>query len=92
MLGELNSSHQGFNTSGDDESIALSSRTLETGIIFKEQEPFTVNKIVRRSAADKAGIDIEPGDILVKVNDEQVQAGIDRNYYFTKPSLDRELK
>ena len=92
MLGELNSSHQGFSTNGDDEAIALSNRTMETGIIFNEQSPFTVKKIVSRSPADKKGIDIAPGDILVKVNDEPVQPGVDRNYYFTQPSLDKELK
>jgi C-terminal processing protease CtpA/Prc len=92
MLGELNSSHQGFSTGGDDEAIALSNRTMETGIIFNEQSPFTVNKIVKRSAADKNGVDIKPGDILVKVNEELVQPGTDRSYYFTLPSLDKELK
>lgn len=92
MLGELNSSHQGFNSIGDDETIALNSRTLETGIIFEDQESFTVKKVVKRSASDKKGIDIKPGDILIKVNDEVVQPGMDRNFYFTKPSLDKELK
>jgi len=92
MFGELNSSHQGFSTSGDDETIALGNRTMETGILFDDQSPFTVHKIVKRSAVDKKGIDIKPGDILVKVNDELVQAGMDRNYYFTQPSLDKELK
>ncbi|MEO5888706.1 MAG: S41 family peptidase [Ferruginibacter sp.] len=92
MLGELNSSHQGFGTFGDDEAIVLTNRTMETGIIFKEQEPYTVQKIVRRSVAERKGIDVKPGDVLVKVNDEQVQPGRDRNYYFTKPSVDKELK
>lgn len=92
MLGELNSSHQGFSTSGDDETIALANRTMETGIIFNDVSPLTVQKIVQRSAADKKGIDIKPGDVLVKVNDEFVQLGKDRNYYFTLPSLDKELK
>ncbi len=92
MLGELNSSHQGFNTTGGDETVALSNLTMETGIVFKEQEPYTVQKIVKRSAAEKKGIDIRPGDLLVKVNNEQVQGGIDRSYYFTRPSMDKELK
>jgi tricorn protease len=91
MLGELNSSHQGFNSSGDDETIALSNRTMETGILFEEKEPYKVKHVVKRSAADKKGIDIRPGDVLISVNDEKVEAGKDRNYYFSKPSLDREL-
>ncbi|MEJ7588104.1 MAG: S41 family peptidase [Ferruginibacter sp.] len=92
MLGELNSSHQGFGTNGEDETITLTNRTMETGILFKEEEPYTVQKIVRRSAAERKGIDIREGDILVKVNEELVQEGRDRNYYFTRPSLDKELK
>ncbi len=92
MLGELNSSHQGFGTNGDDETIALQNRTMETGVIFEDNDPYKVKYIVKRSAADKKGIDIKPGDVLVKVNDETVKTTTDRNYYFTLPSLDRELK
>ncbi len=92
MLGELNSSHQGFGTFGNDETIALTNRTMETGVIFENDDPFKVKYIVKRSAADKKGIDIKPGDVLVKVNDEGVDVKKDRDYYFTLPSLDRELK
>ncbi|HNU87975.1 MAG TPA: S41 family peptidase [Ferruginibacter sp.] len=91
MLGELNSSHQGFGTFGDDETIALSNRTMETGVLFEDNDPFKVKYVVKRSAADKKSIDIKPGDVLVKVNDEAVDSKKDRNYYFTQPSLDREL-
>lgn len=92
MLGELNSSHQGFGTFGDDENIALANRTMETGVIFENDNPYKVKYVVKRSAADHKGIDIKPGDILVKVNNETVGAQKDRNYYFTLPSLDREMK
>jgi C-terminal processing protease CtpA/Prc len=92
MLGELNSSHQGFGTGGDDETIALQNRTMETGVIFEDNEPYKVKYVVDRSAADKKGIDIKPGDVLVKVNDESVTTTTDRNYYFTQPSLDKELR
>jgi tricorn protease len=92
MLGELNSSHQGFSTGGDDENIALANRTMETGIIFEETDPYKVKYIVKASNADKKSIDIRPGDVLVKVNDEPVDKNLDRYYYFSKPSLDREMK
>jgi Tol biopolymer transport system component/C-terminal processing protease CtpA/Prc len=92
MLGELNSSHQGFGTFGDDETIALQNRTMETGVVFEDNEPYKVKYIVSRSAADKKGIDIKAGDVLVKVNDEAVKVNTDRNYYLTQPSLDKELK
>lgn len=92
MLGELNSSHQGFSSFGDDENISLKNTTMETGIIFSDDDPYKVNYILRQTAADKSSIDLKPGDELVKVNDEKVEADIDRYYYFTKPSLDKELK
>lgn len=92
MLGELNSSHQGFNTFGDEEAIPLTNRTMETGLLFEDNDPFKVKYVVRRSAADRKGIDVKPGDMLVKVNDESVEKNIDRSYYFSKPSLDREMK
>lgn len=92
MLGELNSSHQGFNSFGTDETIALSNRTMETGILFEEGDPYKVKYVVKRSAAEKKSIEIRPGDVLVKVNDETVDKNRDRNYYFTKPSLDTELE
>jgi tricorn protease len=92
MLGELNSSHQGFSSFGEDETIPLQSRTMETGIFFEKEDPLKVKYLIRRSAADRKGVDIQPGDVLIKVNEETVNEKTDRNYYFTKPSLDRELK
>ncbi len=92
LLGELNSSHQGFGTFGDDETIVLQNQTMETGIIFENDDPYKVKYIARRSVADRKSIDIKSGDILVKVNDEDVDKSRDRNYYFTVPSRDRELR
>ena len=92
MLGELNSSHQGFGTFGDDETIALQNQTMETGIIFENENPYTVKYVAKRSVADRKSVDIRPGDVLVKVNDEEVDKNKDRNYYFTMPSRDRELR
>ncbi len=92
MLGELNSSHQGFSSSGDEEKLILSNTTMETGILFENTDPFTVQSIVKKSNADKKTIDVRPGDVLVKVNNEAVAKNIDRNYYFSKPSLDKEIK
>lgn len=92
MLGELNSSHQGFGTFGDDETIALQNQTMETGIIFSNENPYTVQYVARRSAADRKSVDVRPGDVLVKVNDVEVDKNKDRNYYFTVPSRDRELR
>ena len=91
MLGELNSSHQGFCSFGDDEKTSLSNATMETGIIFENNDPYKVKYVLDGSAADKKDVHLKPGDVLVKVNDETVDPAIDRYYYFTHPSLDKEL-
>jgi tricorn protease len=92
MLGELNSSHQGFTSFGDEENITLSNRTMETGIVFENADPYKVKYIAKRSNADKKSVDVKPGDVLVKVNDEAVDKNTDRNFYFSRPSMDREVK
>jgi tricorn protease len=92
MLGELNSSHQGFTSNGDEENLNLSSRTMETGIVFENTDPYKVKYVVKRSNADKKSVDVRPGDVLTKVNDEAVDQSMDRSYYFSKPSIDREVK
>jgi len=65
---------------------------METGIVFDNESPYKVKYIARRSNADKKSVDIQPGDVLEKVNDEKVDKSMDRNYYFTRPSLDRVLR
>ena len=91
MLGELNSSHQGFYSFGDDESVQYTASTIETGILFEDESPYKVKSIVARSIADRKGVDVQPGDELVKVNGIAVDKAVDRSYYFTHPSLDREV-
>jgi len=91
MLGELNSSHQGFNSFGEEERGRVNYTTLETGILYKESDPFTVERVVLRSAADHTGIDIQPGDILIKVNGEPVSASVPRDFYFYRPAMEPEI-
>lgn len=92
MLGELNSSHTGFSTFGDDENLSLTNRTVEPGILFEKDKPFTVKRIVARGPADKKEVTVKPGDVLVKVNGEDVDPTKDRAMYFTQPSADREMR
>jgi len=92
MLGELNSSHQGFYSGGSEESKNLHYRTMETGIVFSNDDPYKVESVLKNSNADKADINIEPGDRLKEVNGAAVDEKRDRNIYFTKPSLDKELQ
>lgn len=92
MLGELNSSHQGFSTSGSDEAVPFANRTMETGIIFENDNPYIVKYVVKRSAADKKGINILPGDELIEVDNVKVDKSRNRNIYFTSPSIGSEVQ
>lgn len=92
MLGELNSSHLGFNSSGREEQKNLRYVTNETGIVFAADNPYRVERIVNGSPANRLGRDIAPGDILIAVDGQSVDASVDRDFYFTKPSLADELR
>jgi len=90
MLGELNSSHMGFNSSGAEERKNLNYITNETGIIFDNEHPLKISRVAAKSNAF-SNTDIKPGDILKAVNGITVDEKIDRDYYFSKPSLDKEM-
>ena len=92
MLGELNTSHFGFYSNGDEEETYYGSRTLNPGIVFENENPYMVEFVPKRSASDKKSIDIEPGDILIAVDDRKVDVSINREYYFSRPSMDGELE
>jgi tricorn protease len=91
MLGELNSSHTGFTSFGDEETTFYKTATLGTGIIWDEDQPFKVKDLITYSPVDKKGIGLKPNDILVKVNDSEIDISANRELYFVKPSLDNEL-
>lgn len=92
MLGELNSSHTGFSSFGDDIKPPFTNQTAEPGLLWDETNPYKVTRIISRGPADKKDVDIKPGDILQQVNGETVNTAIDRNKYFTQPSADKELE
>lgn len=91
MLGELNSSHTGFSSSGEDESTLLTNATMETGIIFEDDDPYKVKYVLYGTASDKINVNVKPGDVLTKVNGVNVDPSMDRYYYLTRPSLDKEI-
>lgn len=91
LLGELNSSHIGFSSSGKEEATYLNYFTNETGIIFKKDEPYTVESIVRKSPAFLSGVDIKPGDQLIAVNGKNIDPRENRDAYFTTPKKQEEL-
>lgn len=92
MLGELNSSHLGFTSNGDEEKVYYKSATMNTGIIFENLDPYKVKSIIPLSPADKYDINIKPGDILTAVNNVKIQKDVNREKYFLTTSVDDEIE
>jgi tricorn protease len=91
MLGELNTSHIGFSSGGDEESTYYGSTTLSGGILFSKDNPWTVDRLVANSTAHRSGADIRSGDRLTAVNGVQVDTDQNREMYFSRPSMDQEM-
>ncbi len=91
MLGEVNSSHMGFGSRGDEEKTFHKVSSMATGVLFDENDPFLVKEVVVDSPADKKDIDIKPGDRLLAVNFKDVDPAMNREYYFAAPALAEEL-
>ena len=92
MLGELNSSHLGFYSNGDEEKTYHKMFTSETGIIFDNKNPYKVDHILEFSPADKKEISLKKGDILIRVNGEMVNGSLNREFYFSQPSIESEIE
>lgn len=91
MMGELNTSHFGFRSGGAEEETYYGSRSVATGILFSEEDPYVVSRIVKQSPADVKGKDIQQGDRLVAVNGININPGVNREKYFSAPSLGEEI-
>lgn len=91
MLGELNTSHFGFSSTGDEEKLYFGGKTMTAGIVFDEENPYRVNRILRNSPADLDPMPILPGDELIAVNGIRVDMSKNREYYFLAPSMPEEL-
>lgn len=91
MLGELNTSHFGFYSFGKEEELYHGTQTLATGIIFNNDNPYIVERIVSEGPTDVKGKDIQKGDKLVAVNGQRVDEKQNRESYFTNPKFDAEI-
>ncbi|MDR1895932.1 MAG: hypothetical protein LBR10_03990 [Prevotellaceae bacterium] len=90
MLGELNSSHLGFSSSGSEEHKATSIRSTATGILFDNLSPYTVASVLKESPAYLAENKVAPGDELIAVNGVAVDRSRNREYYFASPVSEKE--
>jgi tricorn protease len=91
LLGELNTSHFGFSSSGSEEQVKQRSRTLALGIEFAKEDPYRVERVLTDGPADVFGKDIQPGDRLVAVAGQTVDSKANREMYLARPSIDEEV-
>ena len=91
MLGELNTSHFGFNSFGKEERVYYGTQTLATGILFDNENPYTIERIVSESPTDVRGKNLRRGDKLIAVNRKKVNTKSNRESYFTNPKFSSEI-
>lgn len=91
MLGELNASHTGFSSTGNEEKPFHQARTAETGIVFDNLRPFVVQKIMPGSALDLSSPLVKPGDLLVGVNGRRIALDENRNRLFYFAEVPQEI-
>ena len=91
MLGDLNSSHLGFSSNGPEDQTRYRVYAHETGILFDNENPYKVEKIIKDSPTDKSDMNIKPGDILLAVDGVVVNQKDNREKYFALPLQKEEL-
>lgn len=91
MLNELNSSHMGFSSAGKEEETLTRYVTAATGLIFSNEQPYTLERVVAGSRADYSGNPLIGGDRLVAVNGVRVNERVSREFYFTSATLPKEM-
>ncbi len=92
MLGELNTSHFGFRSRGEEENTFYKTVTQGVGIQFSNSAPYTVSHIIKDGPADVSGKNIRVGDKLIAINNEKIDEDTNRESYFIRPSLDKEMQ
>jgi len=93
MLGELNSSHLGFRSSGNEVEAPLTKTySMETGIIWDNANPYTIDRILTDSPANTVEAGIQKGDLLVAVNGVKVDPKINRESYLAAAVQNPEVK
>lgn len=92
LLGELNSSHLGFNSTGTEEKTETKMHSIVTGILFDNQDSYSVAGILPGSAADKVEIDVRRGDRLVAVDGMRIVPSVNRERYLSTPLQKEEVR
>ncbi len=96
MLGSLNASHMGFTTSGQEEKSFFSAHTASLGIVFSNDMPFKVERIISNSNLDLTEKLLQPDDEIIAVNGTKIDPTKNREFYLsfasTKPEIELTIK
>jgi tricorn protease len=88
LLGELNTSHFGFRSSGKEEEIKQGARTLALGLLYSKDEPYLVAAILADGPADRSDVDLKPGDRILAIDGDRIAPARNRESYLSRPSID----
>ena len=92
MLMELNSSHMGFTSTGREETLPVRYISVETGLMFKNGDPYILERILPLSAADFSANPLKPGDELIAVDGVKIDKTKSRDLYFVSPVAPKEVE
>lgn len=92
LLGELNSSHMGFRSSGPEEGTENNNSSLNLGIEFDNSNPYKVARIISDGPMDFPGKAIAAGDELVAINGVEIDPSLNREFYLSKTSVSEEIE
>lgn len=91
LLGELNSSHMGFRSGGREERSFYNTQSLNLGVLFENENPYQIAKVVQEGPADYSDKNIQPGDMLTSINGQAIDPEVNREFYLAQPSVDEEV-
>lgn len=91
LLGELNSSHMGFSSFGQEEGTYHRTSSMNLGLMFSNDNPYEIVSVVSEGPADFPDKDIQAGDIITAINGEPVNDNTNREFYLSSTSIDEEV-
>ena len=92
LLGELNTSHFGFSSSGKEETTKQKTQTLDLGLEYKTDAPYVIDRIITDGPADRRDVDLLPGDRLLAIDGLRLDNTQNRESYLTRPSIDAAVE
>ena len=91
LLGELNTSHFGFYSSGSEERTKQRTTSNDLGLAFTAADPYRIDRIIARGPADRTDTNLRPGDRLVAIDGERIDPKQNREAYLSRPSRDEAI-